>query len=91
MANAIASNEPGHNGARLAELEKRCSDLAGDNRILRDQLTAAERDRDDFLIAIYSRLKHDEFEFTKEEALGYLGKEPPLEQVIAELERDAGK
>jgi hypothetical protein len=90
MANAITSSQPGQNGARLLELEKRCSDLAADNQTLREELAAVRRERDDYLKALYPHVAHEDFAFTKEEAFGYLGKEPPLEQIITDLEREAG-
>jgi hypothetical protein len=46
-------------------------------------------ERDEFLDFLYA-LTHKHFDFDKEELLGYLGKQKPLRQLIAELEQRHG-
>jgi hypothetical protein len=57
---------------------------------LRSELAKVKRERDAYRKIFLQNLPKDEVvpTFTKEEALGWVGQAPPLEEFIAELERE---
>jgi len=57
---------------------------------LREELDKVKSERDAYLKSLYYFLRKEAPppDFTKEELMACVGKEPPLEDVIAELERE---
>lgn len=65
----------------LEELTRRCRDLE-------QELAAVSAERDAYSKLVYALWPHQEFDFTKEDIFANLGKQPPLDDFVAELERD---
>ena len=66
--------------------EELCQALLKERDQLRADLDKVRMERDAYK-ALY-RLTEHEISYSKEEILSYIGKEPPLEMLIAEIEQD---
>ena len=65
------------------ELQQECQRLQA-------ELTEVKAERDSYRKAAFAYMPREEFNFTKEELFAQLGKEPPLRELIAELEKELG-
>jgi hypothetical protein len=67
---------------RLARL---CNDLLVERDRARADLVRMQAERDQYLKSLYA-LTHKEFAIDKSEAMAHFGKQPPLADLLAELE-----
>ena len=71
-------------GEQTKAWEDQCAKLIAERDQLRAQLAKVEAERAADLKAIHA-LTEKEFQFTQEEIFAQVGKEPPLEEIIAKL------
>lgn len=64
-----------------------CRELLKESERLRAELDQAHAERDNYLDALYEASRVD-FNLPKAEALAHFGKQRPLRELIAELERE---
>jgi hypothetical protein len=90
MSKPIQSNGKSDLAAEYQRLEDSCAELTRDRDLLRTELANLQRERDAYLETVRQYLPKDGAAptFTKEEALGWVGQAPPLEDFIDELERE---
>ena len=85
MANITETNGIADAETECRKWQTRCAELTAERDRLRAELAKSDGERAADLKALYA-LTHQEFNFTQEEILAQIGKEPPLEQLIGELE-----
>jgi hypothetical protein len=88
-ANPNGASEPLPEASALSPQQWRemCLQLLAEHDELRDELAETERERREYLRLLIGFLPKEELRFTDEEALGCLGQEPTLKQLIGELEQ----
>jgi len=76
--------------AECKKREQQCAELMEERDRLRTELAKVKSERDSYLKTVYYYLRKEAPapDFTKEEMLACVGQEPPLEEFIAELERE---
>jgi hypothetical protein len=76
--------------AAVKELEARCAELERERDALRADLVKLRGERDSYAKAVGSLMAKESSvpSFSREEMLAFVGQEPPLEELIAELERE---
>jgi regulator of replication initiation timing len=74
--------------SRIETLEKRCRALTKERQCLRLENAQLRQERDDFRKAVMA-LMVEPFEFDKKALLAQVGKQQPLEELLAELEANA--
>jgi hypothetical protein len=84
MANVVDTNGASDLAAECKRLQKQCAELTDERDRLNAELAATQAERAADLKALYA-LTAKEFRFTQEEIFVQVGKEPPLEQIIADL------
>ncbi len=84
MATSTETNGASNLAEQCQAWQRQCAELIEERDQLRAQLAKAEAERAADLKAMHA-LTQKEIQFTQEEILAQLGKEPPLEQIIANL------
>ncbi len=67
--------------------QKRCVELIAERDKMRKEFVELKEERDSYLRAVNALLPEPEYTYTKEEIMSQVGRLPPLEDFIAELER----
>ena len=90
MSNPIVTNGVPDVGAESIAWESRCAEVTAERDRLREEIEKVKSERDSYLKSLYYFLRKEAPppDFTKEEMLAFVGQEPPLEDFIAELERE---
>jgi hypothetical protein len=90
MSNPVESNGAPDPAAECKKWEQQCAELLEERERLRVMLAKVQSERDAYLQAVYHFMCKDYQppSFTKEEMLAFVNLAPPLEDFIAELERE---
>src|SRR5438552_3928968 len=81
---------PAAQGERLVQL---CKELIAEREQLRDALARTQAERDQYLKSLYHYLRkeHEKLDFDEARLFAEAVSEPPLDQLIAELDGREGK
>lgn len=84
MSNSLETNGSPDQAKQGTSWQQQCAELIEERDQLRARLAQLEAERAADLKAMYA-LTQKEFAFTQEDILAQISKEPPLEQIIANL------